>query len=422
MINVGRRRAANNLNLPVGLYSKKLNGVTRYYYRDHSGKEVYYPEQYPLPEIIEAVVRYNDKHRTSIAAIMDKKDKFNRRVEEVWPDIKKVMLKEKTDKGVAQGSIDTFMNDCTRFIEFFAKKFTKQITLEQVNEFLDTYHKDASNNVRNRKTSFLQSVFAEFVDKSFMASNPALLKKFRPKAEKVRERLEVTEFEKILKAAPSFLQIAMRLSLQTTHAVNEVSVAKYEDCHWFTEPMLFNELTGAYEVPKGKFEHESLIYGMLRISRYKNRGKDASNVEIPITYEIKSIIDDSKIDGVESPYIVHVAKQKTNKKRGKGGKWETVIPKGCDHITQLTPSYISKEFSSVREALGLFPNLPNAAKPSFHEIRALSISILEFANNSFEVSDDTSARAAHSDKKITKKYTTGREKWNRVKPAVVKLH
>ncbi|WP_289097679.1 hypothetical protein [uncultured Pseudoalteromonas sp.] len=445
MNSMGRQRSAKNKNLPVGLYSKAVNGEERWYYRKKDGKETYFPRETTLDKAIEAVLLYNQKHRTSIEAILETKDRFNIKISDVWSDIEKTISKERA--GTARSSMKTLLNDLERFHLFFGKQFSKSISRGHVSEYLDKYHGASSNNVRNRKLSFLQTVFEELMDKGYMDENPAKLLKFRKKESKKRKRLFIETFNKILKAAPTHVKVAMQLALQTTHGAAEISNMRYDDCEFFDTPLLWDIKSESYVNKDEAVDETLVVYGMLKIKRKKNQTKAASAVKIPITAEIKKVIDESKADGIESPYIVHKAKKPTNKKRcEKTGKFVTKVPLGCSHVSQVPSQDISKEFSAIRDALNLTTLIENPdydcrenrdapefievrmeslnprERPSFHEIRALALFLLEEDNTEDEIKDDTSARAAHSEKSTTKIYLTGREKWNTVKPAIVKAN
>ena len=110
---------------------------------------------------------------------------------------------------------------------------SKSVNLSHVNDYLSEFTKGASNEVYNRKITFLKKVFSYIRDMSGMETNPAENKKRKPKQQKQRIRLNLDNFNTILAAAPHWLAIAVKLSIQTTHAVNEISIAKYKDCEWF---------------------------------------------------------------------------------------------------------------------------------------------------------------------------------------------
>ncbi len=80
----------------------------------------------------------------------------------------------------------------------------------------------------------------------------------------------------------------------------------------------------------------------------------------------------------------------------------------CNHPTQLTSTLISKEFSKVRDKLGLYSQLTKNARPTFHEIRALAAH--EFEKQGY----NPQARMAHTDEKSTKVYTRNHLEWVRV--------
>jgi hypothetical protein len=66
---------------------------------------------------------------------------------------------------------------------------------------------------------------------------------------------------------------------------------------------------------------------------------------------------------------------------------------GLEHRTQLGSVHISRVFSNIRDELGLFDDIEKCTdRPSFNDIRSLSIQLLE--SNGF----DAQKRAAHSDR------------------------
>lgn len=282
----------------------------------------------------------------------------------------------------------TLMNDIERVKSFFADIHPRDIELSHVNDYLYTYHDGASNQVTNRKIAFLGKIFDYAMDEGLMQTNPARLKKKKPKEDKQRVRLTLDDFKRIYEAAPLNIKVAMDLALQTTHAALEISRIEYKlskpmsgrcGCVWLKEPVLDN---GAK------------VYGTLYIHRQKVKNKEAAHVAIPIGQAIKDIIDMSKKDLFFSPYVVH--KRATNYNR---------VSQECTHATQLNPSYLSKQFSDIRDRVGLYKHLPKAKRPTFHEIRALSAFLYA------ESGVNPQARMAHTDAKSTKVYTQNHRDW-----------
>ncbi|WP_448211997.1 hypothetical protein [Colwellia sp. MEBiC06753] len=159
-------------------------------------------------------------------------------------------------------------------------------------------------------------------------------------------------------------------------------------CIWFDKP----------EIDHGS---ELRVYGEIYVHREKVKKHEASRVVIPITDEIKKIIEDSKLDKIDSPYIVHRKKIRKTQK----------LAKGITHETQVRKADISEGFSKLRDMLELYNELEKEQRPTFHEIRSLSI--FNYSQNGV----DPQKRAAHSDPKTTDKYKKGHIKWIKVEAA-----
>lgn len=380
---MARKRSNVNSDLPTGLSFIRKRGEPRYRYRYPSGKEVLFPKEASRTAAIAAAATYNGKHRDELTINLEKKDKFNKRLK----DLQELILKkQRNGKKKVANTVRTFELDLERLIELQGHIYSKDYSYQNVIEYLSEYTSGKSNNVVNRKISFLQKVFSILLDQAFIEVNHAKSKQFieiddADKGSK-KERLTFSNFETIYDNAPHFLKVAMDLSLQTTHAVNEVSKMKYSDFEWLESPEIVENAT---------------VYGYLKIHRKKVRKHDSSRVEIPVTAALRDIYHLAKTDKLLSPYLVHKKKKQTNKRS-----------KECTHWTQLTPRNISNEFSKVRDQLGLYPDLPQDERPGFHEIRSLSI--YSYKQNGV----DPQQRAAHRDTKTTEGYAEGHEEWNRV--------
>ena len=124
-----------------------------------------------------------------------------------------------------------------RLNSLHGKVLTKSLSLVQLNEYLKRYINDKSSNVYNAKISFLRKAFDYLLDEGAVTVNYPNNKKNKPKPNKNRKRLDLDNYKSILACLTSYLSVAMRLPLQTTHAVNEISLAKYSDCKWFKAPV-----------------------------------------------------------------------------------------------------------------------------------------------------------------------------------------
>jgi hypothetical protein len=377
-----RQRTDANKDFPVGLYTKRVRGKLRFYFVREDGTEKWFPIGVTRGDAIAAAHAYNAKYRVQQMAISERGDKYNKPLSH-WVPV--VLLRVKKEEKLGANAMSTFEADCNRLVEQFGSIMTKAINLETVNAYLELNCSGKSNNVYNRKISFLRKVFDYLCDMSAMATNPAELKKVKPKEEKKRQRMDLAAFKQIEAAAPLWLKTAMNLALQTTHAVLEVSRIKYRDCEYFPAPVIENGLE---------------VFGVMRIHRQKVQKKEASRVAIPITAALKQIIDVSRQDHILSPYIVHKRKTDSNP-----------VSKEVTHETQLVSTLISRTFSELRDELGLYDHLDKDSRPTFHEIRALSIHLFT------QMGIDPQARAAHTDSKSTKIYQRGHVEWVEVPAA-----
>lgn len=76
------------------------------------------------------------------------------------------------------------------------------------------------------------------------------------------------------------------------------------------------------------------------------------------------------------------------------------------HACQVLPDRLTKMFAEVRDATGLFQNLPAGQPPTFHEIRALSAAM--FGRAGYDVKA-IQALMAHTDEDVTKLYQSGQD-------------
>jgi hypothetical protein len=381
-----RKRKPENRHLPQGLSKITMRNVLRFRYRYPNGKDVYFPIGTLELDAIEAATIFNTKHRNPTIKLLMDYDEYNKPLKDWLVIIKKRVYTEEFKKDVISEKVyAAFENDLVRLNQMHGAIMSKSFNLSHVNDFLNEFAHGKSNEVYNRKITFLKKVGSYLCDMSAMETNFADSKKRKPKDKKQRQRLTLDNFNDILSAAESWLKTSMMLSIQTTHAVNEISLAKYKDCEWYSTPVIENNLT---------------VYGVLRIHRQKVKDKEASRVAIPITKKIKTIIEQSRTDNIASPYIIHKILD-----RRKGAA------KGIKHHTQLDSVYISRAFSDLRDRLGVMSSLPKDKRPTFHEIRALSIHLYD------EMGYDVQARAAHTDSESTKVYKKDHVEWVEIQAA-----
>lgn len=380
-----RPRSKKYRDLPEGLYFKGKKG---YVFRriDNSCKSLGHDKS----RAIALARRYNATYRVdpeiSHPVNLDLIKPHRRKsIERLSSFFSRVSERYAAEEKPSKDTLAMFDSRLAKLNTLIGDKTGLSITLDDVNLVLEAVATGKSNNVFNRWVAFMSKVFDYAVDESVMVDNPAKRKKRKPKEEKQRQRLTIAEYKAIWSIAPQWMRIAMDLSLETTHAVNEICAMKYEHITLLDKPVLENGVE---------------VYGYLRIHRQKVKGKEASRVVIPVTRSLLNIIEASK-DNINSPYVVHRMPQKRSNE----------MSQYCDHITQVNRKYLSRFFSKLRDQAKVKSSIPSESRPTYHEIRGLSIHLYDKAGH------DPQARAAHTDSRSTKIYKEGHEKWVQV-PAV----
>ena len=378
-----RPRKRENRNLPDYLLFDKATGQYRFTLVTGKRKSIGSDRVMAIAIAKEYNLRMRPETIPSIESLIRESGGINGEGQPFAEHVDSIMSRAITDEKPSESTQDDWNNDAKRVKEFFSNIASCDIDLEHVNQYIKTYHADASANVQNRKVSFLKKLFSYAVDESLMFDNPATRKKMRRIDEKARTRLSFEDFLRIRKSAEPWLRTAMDLALQTTHARLEVSRIRYSitepkngicGCVWFNQP-------------------ENGIFGTLYIHRQKVQKKEASHVAIPIGPELKEIIDNSR-DNVASPFVVHRIPERNNKRS-----------KEVSHPTQVAPDYLSRSFSALRDELHLSDHLTMQERPTFHEIRALAAHLFD------KQGIDPQGRMAHSDAKSTKIYTQNHIDW-----------
>ena len=295
-----------------------------------------------------------------------------------------ILVKIGIDKDWSDGSKKNMNQMFSHLLNYFGEMRGNDITIEHVTTFIESVNSGGSANIYNRYLNLVTTCFSYCIRKSLMSQNPAKqLDRITicSKDEADIHRLTLEDFRKIHKLAGDngikWMQVAMELSLQTSHSVHEIATLKYQ-----------------------QFKEDSIF-----IERKKVRKNPSSRVQIPINLEFMKIIALSKSDSVDSPFIVHRIRAKRYRNRELG--------KGIEHETQIASVTVSRTFSDLRDKLGLYAQLPKASRPSFHDIRSLSISWQE--GNGF----DAQKRAAHADKKTTALYERGHGKYIKVNDVII---
>ena len=264
-----------------------------------------------------------------------------------------------------------------------------ECSVQDIAAFLDTL----ANTPRtaNKYRGLLNQLFKVAIAKGIRSDNPAA-QTLKARVVKQRQRLTLEAFEVIHAEAPAWLQRAMELGLLTLQRVHEIAHMQFS--HLKTE-----------DIP-----NRGLVEFLYVIQKKTQKVGRSAHLKIEVTPELKQLIQRCR-DALASPYLIHRRPERMP-------SWETRRTlKTKSHVTQVTPEFISKQFSAVRDATGFFKDLPKPTRPTFHEIRSLGIVLRE------NQGQDAQALAGHTTRTMTEYYKKGHDQvqWTVVSLASLKL-
>ncbi|MDT0499669.1 MULTISPECIES: phage integrase Arm DNA-binding domain-containing protein [unclassified Halomonas] len=239
-----------------------------------------------------------------------------------------------------------------------------QLTTRWCAQYLDDNHQGSAY-VQYRAVLSQVCQFAQ--TKGWLAANPVEPTRSSNDYQKVRRRLTVEQFQVIYSHAPEWMQIAMELGLLCLFGRAEAVNARFDD------------------VRGGRLHY-------IR-QKTKERSKTAY-VAISMTPPIEDLVRRARALPPMSPFIVHREPVLLRRSASK------------DHWTQLSGDQLSKEFQRLRDLVPSIARLPDKAKPSFHEIRALGSRLHELSGT--EVAD-IQVMMGHADAEMTQVYLDGHD-------------
>jgi len=282
---------------------------------------------------------------------------------------------EKKEKALAEKTLKAYRQQAGVIVDGLGHCKVSDVTVLQVDEFLRQF--EQTPNTLNKYRGFLGQIFKLAMAKGLRADNPALAT-LKETVRKKRQRLTWDNYQTIFQAAPPWLQHAMTLSFITLQRVNEVARMQFTD------------------VKVENMPHIGAVEFLYVIQQKTKKHGNAAFLKIEVNPELKQLITQCR-DDIASPYLIHrrPSKMPRHEKR--------VSMKTKHHYTQVTPEYISKEFSKVRDELKLYENLDLNARPTFHEIRSLGIALKENQGH------DAQALAGHTNRHMTDHYKQGHD-------------
>ncbi|MFT6121580.1 MAG: integrase [Oleiphilaceae bacterium] len=257
----------------------------------------------------------------------------------------------------AKNILAIWVSRCNQIKDNLGDQTIEMISVKNISELMETMIARPAQQLRQCAID----LFKTAAGRRLIESNPAELTN-KPVNKKSRLRLTSDQYSAILEASPVWLRNAMQIALITLQRRGDVSRIR------------FDEITEGY----------------LYVIQEKTQKYDSGYLKISTGDDLKKIISNCR-DDIASPYLVHRKHQKR------------IERENCDHWTQVTPEMITREFKEVRDSLDIFEHMKMKTRPTFHDIRALSIKQYKDSGiNSQEL-------AGHSSEKMTKNYDSGHD-------------
>lgn len=279
-----------------------------------------------------------------------------------------------------------------QFCGRFSARAINTIALLEIQSWWDTL---TANSQRSRKPE-LQRFFNYLLARKLcpmLDANPFSTSDFAPRVEmappqaKARHRLTLDAYWHIYDKAGEmnleFVQLAMGIALITTMRRGDICDLQLDE-----------HIDGNVLRKKINKSHAQLAD--------PQRAVNASNLRWNLTAdpELRRLINRARelsLKNARCPYVINFRHEQRH---------ESTVRK---HSHQVLPDYLSKKFTEVRDATGLFKDVPAVQRPGIHEVRALSSHLYELAGYDIKAVQEL---MSHTDEKMTKIYQAGHaEQW-----------
>lgn len=258
---------------------------------------------------------------------------------------------------------DNMLGYLRRYRREFGTKMVAAIDVKFMADFLDALD---GRHAYLKHRSLLLDVFAFARAKGLISQNPVAETLLVPAPPRVRQRLDLAGFWAIHAGAPLFLKVAMELMLITLLRPCDAVHVKRSDVL------------------------EGYLYARLR--KTDNYDKPV-HLKIRMTPELEAVFQRAAGSGLVSPFVIHF-----RPKRKVKAAWR-------EHWTQMSEKYLERAFTEVRDALGLYEDMPPAQRPTLYEIRSLGVHVYESLMGCDR--EYTQALAGHSTARMTGAYKDG---------------
>lgn len=253
-------------------------------------------------------------------------------------------------------------NGLAHFGEAFGRRALRDLATRDISDYLDTIPLTYRAKQRNEIIRLIDYALARgYLPHNY--GNPARVTEYQGAPPAVQMRLGYADYQRIYAAAPVWLQTLLEIMLHTTLRPGDALRLRFDQFH-----------------------------GGALHTQVRKTGK---YLRIELDPAEQAIIKRARASGIASPYIVHRIPERKGER----------LAAGKDHPTQITVDMASREFSRIRDGLGICADAPPKQRPSLYQLRSLASWLYEQAGRDRA---DVAALMAHTSEQMTAHYQDDR--------------
>jgi enterobacteria phage integrase len=243
---------------------------------------------------------------------------------------------------------------------------------------LATFMRKFSPESATKHKQVLEPLFRFAASRGYETQNPMINIERRKVPKRKRARHTWAGHLAIYNAAPEWLQRAILIALYSLQRRSDLIAINIR-------------------------EHINMDERTIRVLQQKSRNYDKPVfIDIGMGDELFDVVTTAIKSDVPCPYLIHYRPERI-KDDARAAK---------PHPFAVTPEYLSKAYSKVRDSVGAYSHLPAIERPGIHSLRALGIWLYTKAGYSDEY---IMALAGHATEKMKAHYTEGHERATPVK-------
>lgn len=347
-----RNRADHNADLPPNLYTRRTGDRIYYVFRD--------------PETGDTTRLGRDRSAAIRSAL--KANEYFARQGDTRANVPSMdeLLAEYTPARLEGLNSEHTRKNTANYLKQIGTRFGRSpisdISSLQISDYLDEFPLTYRHRIRQELVRLFKRALARgYLPHNY--GNPAAVTETSKAPKPERLRLAYPDYQRIHEVAPSYLQRFMDLMLQTTLRPGDM-----------------------VNLLKIQYDGQALETQISKNRRY---------LRIELGPAAIAMVEDCLATGIDSPYILHKAPQRFRIKHSSRKQ----------HPSQLLPDEVSKEFSALRDGLGIGADLPARQRPSLYEIRSLASWMYQQAGRPRE---EVQQLMAHTNEQMTAIYQEDR--------------